>query len=187
MEPAPGSSATSGTLIVSPLSRVSELCASHRPSHILSLLSPNSPARSLDGLAGRGIRLDMHDVIEFAEGCVAPNEELMRTMLAFAGAWDGTRPMLVHCWAGISRSTAAAFIFACERSPETSETDIAAALRNASPFATPNRLMVALADGILSRGGRMVKAIEQIGRGADAFEGVPFEFAARRSNATIET
>jgi predicted protein tyrosine phosphatase len=34
--------------------------------------------------------------------------------------------------------------------------------------------LIALADRILRRNGRMVKAIASIGRGADAFEGVPF-------------
>jgi hypothetical protein len=58
------------------------------------------------------------------------------------------------------------------------ERDIAGELRRRAPFATPNRLMVALADDMLQRSGRMVEAVERIGRGADAFQGLPYELPA---------
>jgi len=51
---------------------------------------------------------------------------------------------------------------------------IARRLRHASASATPNPALVAAADQILKRQGRMVTAIQSIGRGADAFEGTPF-------------
>ena len=47
-------------------------------------------------------------------------------------------------------------------------------LRLASPTAYPNRRLVALGDEALTRSGRMVAAVEEIGRGALADEGVPF-------------
>ena len=83
-------------------------------------------------------------------------------------------PLDFHCFAGISRSTAAAYIAACTLAPERSERAIALALREASPTATPNARMVALADDLLGRGGRMVDAVRRIGRGTPAFEGAPF-------------
>jgi len=82
--------------------------------------------------------------------------------------------MLIHCWAGISRSTAAAFTALCLLRPSTDEEQIAWELREASPSATPNRLIVQLADDVMGRGGRMVRAIEKIGRGEEAYEGTPF-------------
>jgi predicted protein tyrosine phosphatase len=95
-------------------------------------------------------------------------------MLAFFQSWQREAPMLIHCWAGISRSTAAAFTALCMFRPQADEEELALELRRASPSATPNRLIVSLADDILGRQGRMVKAVEKIGRGADAFEGTPF-------------
>ena len=50
----------------------------------------------------------------------------------------------------------------------------AAALRRASPYATPNARLVALADDLLARRGRMVDAVLSIGRGAETYEGEPF-------------
>jgi predicted protein tyrosine phosphatase len=93
----------------------------------------------------------------------------------FVDAWDRSHPLVIHCWAGISRSTAAAFITACRLRPHQDEHTIALRLRHAAPSATPNLKLVATADAILGRNGRMIAAIESIGRGADAFEGTPFE------------
>ena len=62
----------------------------------------------------------------------------------------------------------------CALNPAIPEEDVALRLRAASPTATPNPRVVALADKALRRGGRMVAAIERIGRGEDCFEGNVF-------------
>jgi predicted protein tyrosine phosphatase len=80
----------------------------------------------------------------------------------------------VHCYAGISRSTAGAFIAACALNPRRDETAIARHIRAASPTAIPNIRLVTLADAILGRQGRMVEAVRAIGPGLSAYEGVPF-------------
>jgi predicted protein tyrosine phosphatase len=85
--------------------------------------------------------------------------------------------MVVHCYAGISRSTAGAFIAACALNPAREERAIARDLRRASPTATPNIRLVMLADRLLGRNGRMVSAIEGIGRGIAAVEADPFRIA----------
>ena len=54
-------------------------------------------------------------------------------------------------------------------------------MRAASPPATPNALFIRYADEILGRNGRMIRAIERIGRGRDAFTGVPFQIALTKS------
>ena len=82
--------------------------------------------------------------------------------------------MVIHCFAGVSRSTAAAYIAACALSPKRDEFAVARSLRAASPTATPNARLVALADSALQRGGRMNGAIAAIGRGEECFEGTPF-------------
>jgi predicted protein tyrosine phosphatase len=88
--------------------------------------------------------------------------------------WDRGSPLVVHCFAGISRSTAAAFVSVCALNPDREELAVARALRDASSTACPNLRIVALADAVLGRGGRMVAAIDAIGRGGYATEGVPF-------------
>src|SRR5690606_12006237 len=82
--------------------------------------------------------------------------------------------LVVHCYAGISRSTAAAYALAAALQPERDEAELAEELRRLAPSATPNPLLIAHADYLLGRNGRMSRAIKRIGRGADAREGIPF-------------
>jgi predicted protein tyrosine phosphatase len=88
--------------------------------------------------------------------------------------WDRAAPLVVHCYAGISRSSAAAYTTACALNPNRDEAEIAKALRRASAIATPNIRIVELADAALGRKGRMVRAIEGIGLGQSALEGIPY-------------
>ena len=123
----------------------------------------------------------MNDICEPRDGLVVPCEDHVADLIQFALDWDQKAPLLIHCWAGISRSTAAAFISLCALNPETDECSLAQTLRSASPTATPNRRLVALADKVLARQGRMTTAVEKIGRGAFAEEGQVFSLPARHA------
>jgi predicted protein tyrosine phosphatase len=118
--------------------------------------------------------LAVDDISEPAEGYSAPGEEHVARLIDFAGAWDRQTPMVVHCFAGISRSTAGAFVAACAINPERDERDIAQAIRRASRTAQPNARIVAIADRLLKRDGRMVRAVETLGPAEFASEGIPF-------------
>jgi predicted protein tyrosine phosphatase len=109
------------------------------------------------GPAGH-LRLIMNDIDRPAEGLIAPEAAHIRQLIDFLGSWDRESPLLIHCHAGISRSPAAAFIALCLLCPQISEEALAQRLREASPAAKPNRLIVRLADDILGRQGRMVAA-----------------------------
>jgi predicted protein tyrosine phosphatase len=162
-------------IIVCPLSHVSATCATHEASHLVTLIKDGTRVeRPATIAAERHLLLAFDDITEPLFGMIAPSEEHARNLLTFVGTWDQQRPIVVHCFAGISRSTAAAFITACALRPEKAEVDIARRLRAASPYATPNIRLVGFADRLLGREGRMVAAVESIGRGELAFEGVPF-------------
>jgi predicted protein tyrosine phosphatase len=142
---------------------------------LLTLLSPDYPEQDLSRFAcQRHVRLAFHDIVEVRPGLTAPDHQMMQAILDFGRGATGQCAMLVHCWAGISRSSAAAFAIACDRNPGF-ERDIAMQLRRRAPSVTPNRLMIALADDLLRRDGRMIAAIEAIGRGAEAAEGAPYQ------------
>lgn len=167
------------SIIVCPLSQVEAVVAARRPSHLISLLDPDHVVRTPASLAGeRHLRVGVHDICDITDGLVRPEAEHLEQVIAFGRTWRGDAPIVIHCWAGISRSTAAAFTLACERNPDVPEALIARRLRDASTTATPNRRMVALADDMLGRGGRMVDAVDSIGLGPAAYEGEPFEIPA---------
>ena len=75
--------------------------------------------------------------------------------------------------------TATAFILACQRLPDIDEAKIAQALRAASASATPNPLLIRLADDIMGRKGKMVDAVAAIGKGVYAYPGSPFELGLK--------
>ena len=118
------------------------------------------------------MRLRFHDLAGPRDGFRPPDRADMQELLGFAAGWDhAASPLLIHCWFGVSRSPAAAYAIMCQLNPSASEQRIAERLRREMPFATPNRLMISLADGILGRRGRMVEAIDGIGRGRGLFAG----------------
>lgn len=160
---------------VTPLSRLGETVTAAGASHVLTLLSEGSEFERPGHLVAENcLHLTMHDIVEEQEGLTPPSRAHVEALIAFARGWDRAKPLVVHCYAGISRSTAAAYVIAAALNPERDERELAQALRAASSSATPNARIVALADDILGRGGRMVAAIAEIGRGAEAFEGAPF-------------
>jgi predicted protein tyrosine phosphatase len=143
--------------------------------HVVTLIKDISLVHRPASIAPENhLMLDMDDIAEPIEGYVAPAEEHVGDLLRFVRAWDRAAPLVVHCYAGISRSTAGAFVTACALNPARDEGTIARAIRDASPTAMPNIRIVALADRMLGRDGRMVAAIRGIGPGAMAYASEPF-------------
>jgi len=143
--------------------------------HVVTLLKDVGLVRRPDAIApDNHLILGMDDITEPRDGYVAPAVEHVTQLITFVRGWDRTMPLVVHCFAGISRSTAGAYVAACALNPHRSELAIAQALRVASLTATPNLRIVSLADRMLDRGGRMTAAIQAIGAGSIAIEGDPF-------------
>jgi predicted protein tyrosine phosphatase len=142
---------------------------------LVTLLSPGTEvSRPVEIAPERHLYLAVSDIVAPTPGQVLPDTTHLDELLGFIHGWDRAEPMVIHCFAGVSRSTAAAFIAACALGPKRDEFAVARTLRAASPTATPNARMVALADVALRRNGRMNKAIAEIGRGETCFEGTPF-------------
>jgi len=149
--------------------------ARHLVSAIDSILLPPTPSLVPPD---RHLRLEMHDVVEARLDSTLPARDHVRQLVAFIASWDRRDPILIHCYAGLSRSTAAAFIALCVLNPRAPEDVLARALRRASDTAVPNRLFVALADEELGREGRMTAALARMGAHRIANECVPFRINA---------
>jgi predicted protein tyrosine phosphatase len=162
-------------IIVTPLSRLTEISEAHKAERVLTLINAATKVDRPQNIAkDKHLFLGFNDIVEPQEGLVPPAEAHVHEILRFAGEWDRSAPMIVHCYAGVSRSTAGAYMSALYLNPELDEMALAQELRRRSPSATPNIRLVGFADDILGRKGRMVDAIKSIGRGADCFENVPF-------------
>ncbi len=164
---------------VSSLSALPAVTESLGDFDLLTLLSPSVEPHDWSALArARHVKLSFHDIVELNPDLIAPDADVMRAILDFGRDAAEDRALLIHCWAGISRSSAAAYAIACDRNPGY-EAEIAHELRRRSPYVTPNRLMVQLADELLGRDGRMSEAVARIGRGAEAAEGEPYQLPLR--------
>jgi len=157
------------------LSRLHHTVETAGARHLVTLLKDTDLVQRPECvIADNHLILGMDDIAVPIDGYVAPADEHVNRLIAFVRGWDRAAPLVVHCYAGISRSTAGAYVAACALNPRRDELQIARALRLASPTATPNPRIVSLADRMLRRDGRMVAAIESIGQGATAYEGTPF-------------
>jgi predicted protein tyrosine phosphatase len=164
-------------LLVVPLSSLPDILAEHAPSHLVSLLSPEHMIATPAGFPGaRHLRLGVNDIVDPAAGTAPPAREHIQRLLEFSRGWDAQKPMVLHCWAGISRSMACAFTILCDRLGPDREIEIARAMRARAPHAQPNRLLVSHADAILNRGGRMTAALNSMGPPLPMEEGVPTSF-----------
>jgi predicted protein tyrosine phosphatase len=162
-------------LHVCSLTRIGQTVEETGARSLVTLLNHGTPVVRPTPIAPeRHLIIAMSDIVDPIDGHILPADQHVLTLLKFVAEWDRAEPMLIHCFAGVSRSTAAAFIAACSLNPARSEIEIANAIRAASPTATPNSRIVAIADWVLGRSGRMTEAIEAIGRGENCEIGVPF-------------
>jgi predicted protein tyrosine phosphatase len=158
-------------LLICPFSALPETVRRHQSSHLLTLMA-EPDVETPEGIASnRHLWMLVHDVAEPALGIVAPCADHITAILAFSRGWDRNEPFLLHCWTGISRSTMAAYILACDLGSPRHEAAIARGPQYHAPHAQPNRLMLRHADELLRRDGRMIAAIAAIGDAQPAWKG----------------
>lgn len=178
---------TSRSLVVCPLRRLGELVPVTGARRVVSVLNAHLIPPTPAGIEpAHHLKLAMSEYVEVKPGERHPALGQLEQLIAFANAWlespDAEHPLLIHCFSGLNRSTASAYIIQCALNPAVPATLIALRLRVASETAAPNRMMFALADQLLGRKGDMVGAIEQIGFGQPAAEGRPFSVPALASH-----
>jgi len=128
--------------------------------HILSILDPEGPDpetfRSFDPHFRATLRF--HDVIEPGPDILLPQKADVEAILTFGHEAAEAGGLLIHCHAGISRSTAATLMILAQAHPHEGEDELADRLLRTRPQAWPNSRMVAFADELLDRNGRLMAA-----------------------------
>jgi predicted protein tyrosine phosphatase len=169
---------------VCPLSQIPQTVRASGAKSLLTLINDGTQVGRPDAIdQHRHLFVAMSDIVLAEDGHILPAEQHVEAILAFVRQWDRSEPIVIHCFAGVSRSTAAAYIAACALSESRCELEIARELRARSPTATPNRLLVEIADRLLGRDGRMIEAVAAIGRGEECFEAKPFALELARAEA----
>ena len=161
--------ASRATLTICGLQELDEHSA-RSVTHVLSILDPGwpEPEAFFTYDPHRRTTLHFHDEIEPAPGLELPRREHMEQILAFGRSLQrdlAERPdahLLVHCHAGISRSTAAMTALLAQADSSLDEDTIFERVLAVRPKAWPNSLMIGFADELLSRGGRLTRAMGQL-------------------------
>ena len=173
------SSASEARIYGGPLSAVHQTIDQHKIGWLISAINEDTMLQTPSGFeAERHLKLAMNDISIQRDGLVLPQVDHVSALIEFVDNWDQNSPLLIHCWAGVSRSTAGVFMALCHLNPDVDEEEIAHALRAASPTASPNLRLVQLADQMLERRGRMVDAVTMIGQGEMSMEGAVFSLPA---------
>jgi predicted protein tyrosine phosphatase len=166
-----GALSMSFNLTICGLEELAGHCQARGVTHVLSILDPGFPEpdsiRDFD--LERRLRLHFHDVIEAMPGWIAPERWDVELLLAF-GRNLGRMPLasrfeapdthlLVHCHAGVSRSTASAILLLAQHDPARAAHDIVGQVIRLRPRAWPNLRMVEMGDALLGRDGEIVAAV----------------------------
>jgi len=139
-------------------------------SHVLSILDPGWPVPDAFGEFGEHARLELrfHDIIEETPGMIAPGEGHVGQLLGFGRDLAAEPPkgahLLVHCHAGVSRSTASMILILAQALPEMQAADIAQHVLRIRPQAWPNLRIIELGDAMTGRDGEIVAAARTLYR-----------------------
>ena len=139
-------------------------------SHVLSILDPEWPAPEVFGAYGEHVKLELrfHDIIEEKAGEIAPQPAHVAQLLEFGRSLDREaatkRHLLVHCHAGVSRSSASMALLIAQAAPERPAATIFADILAIRPQIWPNLRIIEMGDAMLGRGGALVEAVAGIYR-----------------------
>jgi predicted protein tyrosine phosphatase len=156
--------------------------------HVLSILDPGwpEPQQLRHFNFNRRLKLNFHDVIEPVAGWIAPERWDVDLLLAFGRNLDeatgnaGLKPsdthLLVHCHAGLSRSTASAILLLAQREPQRAALDVVSQVIRLRPQAWPNLRIIEIGDELLGRDGEIIASV-----------GMLYRFALDREPGLAET
>ncbi len=133
-----------------------------RVSHVLSILDPEWPAPEVFGTFGEHEKLELrfHDVIEESPGMVVPRPVHVEQLLEFGRKLDlepvTDAHLLVHCHAGVSRSSASMALLIAQAVPDRPGKAIFEDILQIRPQIWPNLRIVEMGDRLLGRDGDLI-------------------------------
>ena len=149
-------------IALSGLAGVSTALREFQPVKLVSLLdAPLMPATPAIIRQHDHLKLELNDISQPTEGLILPSEEHVARLLAFGNRWMPPERLLVHCWAGVSRSSAALLLLLVQKTPGH-EVEIVEQVVRHVPHIRPNRRLIELGDRALGCGGQLISAVQAI-------------------------
>jgi predicted protein tyrosine phosphatase len=136
--------------------------------HVLSILDPDTPDPPAFAAFAPHHRLALrfHDVIDTLPDRLAPAKADVERLLAFGHELSDApgNHLLIHCHAGVSRSTASAALILAQARPDRPARAALEAVAQLRPRAWPNLRILEFGDELLGRNGEIVAAAAAIYR-----------------------
>jgi predicted protein tyrosine phosphatase len=91
---------------------------------------------------------------------ILPNLDHINKIINFIETWDQTKPIVIHCWCGVSRSMATASFLLCKINTKDIEKNVRF-IRSIAPHANPNKLMLSMFEKYLNINNELTQAYEK--------------------------
>jgi predicted protein tyrosine phosphatase len=165
--------AHSNTIFVTSLYDMPHFVRELEPARLVSIIQPElQPDRPSELTEHAHHRVEVHDITADQPFSVHIQDDHVQALIEFINQWDPVEgALMTHCYAGVSRSTAAALIAAFMKTADALGS--AWALRAAAPYAQPNRRVIALADHALGCDGELIAAREEMGPATETVAEAP--------------
>ena len=160
-------------IIVCSLSDFSYVCDNIKPSHAISVIDPGFEPSTPQGVENH-LKLGFDDIINIDDQ--GPlyrvpgknshidqklfNEKDALSIVNFINTWNNTKPIVIHCWCGVSRSMATATYIMCKLDDSNIDRNVRY-IRSIAPHANPNTLMLYLFDKLLKTNNKISKSFKK--------------------------
>lgn len=146
-------------IIICGLADIQDCVDKYNPDKMLTIINKNfEPETPLGMDKNRHLKMLIDDISEPRDGFILPEKHHAQELLDFTDDWDKTKPILIHCHMGISRSTATSLGVAGKFAPENIEL-IIENLKEIAPHASPNKIMMKYYDEILDLNNRLYGSV----------------------------
>lgn len=151
-------------IIVCSLEDFSNICESVQPSHAISVIDPGFEPETPTGIKNH-LKLGFDDIVSISDNgplyrVPGKNSHIEQTLFTeknalsiakFIKTWSPMKPIVIHCWCGISRSMATATYLMCSIDMSNIDRNIRY-IRSLAPHANPNELMLSFFEKLLNSG-----------------------------------
>ena len=146
-------------IIICGLADIEKAVEQYKPDMMLTIINKNFSPETPNGLdSSRHLKMLIDDISEPREGFRLPEKNDVQKLLDFTNDWDQSKPIIIHCHMGISRSTATSLGVICKYDPDNLELHVEK-LKELAPHASPNKLMTKFVDEILNLDSRLDKTL----------------------------
>ncbi len=160
-------------IVVCSLSDFNNVCDSIKPSHAISVIDPGFEPNTPRGVSNH-LKLGFDDIINISDDgplyrVPGKNSHIEQTLFSesnalsiveFVNSWKQEKPIVIHCWCGISRSMATATYIMCFNEKKNIDRNIRY-IRKIAPHANPNKLMLSFFEKILRTNDEITKGFDK--------------------------